>query len=85
MKQVVKSSKKGISFFKKKIFIFIVGIIVGGAVIFSFFGISYKTSKDESCMACHVHPHVEDTWKQSVHYNNGSGTKDGCVDCHLPP
>ncbi len=36
-------------------------------------------------MICHVHPHVEDSWKQSVHMNNASGTKTHCVACHLPP
>jgi formylglycine-generating enzyme required for sulfatase activity/nitrate/TMAO reductase-like tetraheme cytochrome c subunit len=36
-------------------------------------------------MSCHVHPHVEDSWKLSKHFNNASGTKVHCVDCHLPP
>ena len=44
-----------------------------------------KTSTDESCMACHVHPDAENSWKQSVHYNNKSGAKVGCASCHLPP
>lgn len=49
----------------------------------------YKTSvyfsTDESCMMCHVHPHVENSWKLSKHVNNGSGVKTHCVACHLPP
>ncbi len=36
-------------------------------------------------MICHVHPHAEETWKLSVHVNNGSGVMVNCVDCHLPP
>ena len=36
-------------------------------------------------MKCHVHPHVEDSWKLSKHVNNGSGVKTHCVACHLPP
>lgn len=44
-----------------------------------------NSSKDESCMACHVHPHAEASWRQSVHFNNGSGSKVGCAECHLPP
>ena len=36
-------------------------------------------------MMCHVHPHVEDSWKLSKHVNNGSGVKTHCVACHLPP
>lgn len=44
-----------------------------------------NSSKDEACMACHVHPHAEDSWRLSTHYNNESGVKVSCVDCHLPP
>jgi formylglycine-generating enzyme required for sulfatase activity len=36
-------------------------------------------------MICHVHPHVEDSWKLSKHVNNRSGVTVHCVDCHLPP
>ena len=36
-------------------------------------------------MMCHVHPHVENTWKLSTHVNNRSGVTVHCVDCHLPP
>jgi formylglycine-generating enzyme required for sulfatase activity len=36
-------------------------------------------------MMCHVHPHVEASWKLSAHVNNGSGVSVHCVDCHLPP
>jgi len=51
-------------------------------------GVNYawvNSSKDESCMACHVHPHAEDSWRQSPHYANASGTKVSCAECHLPP
>ncbi|MDD4032073.1 MAG: SUMF1/EgtB/PvdO family nonheme iron enzyme [Bacteroidales bacterium] len=43
------------------------------------------TSTDEFCAVCHVHPHVEDSWKKSVHYYTVSGFRTHCVDCHLPP
>ncbi|MDO5571726.1 MAG: SUMF1/EgtB/PvdO family nonheme iron enzyme [Bacteroidales bacterium] len=85
MKHSQKSASKGVSFFKKKKFIFITGCVIGGALIFSFFATSHYLSTDKSCMICHVHPHVENSWKQSVHYNNPSGSKVGCVECHLPP
>ncbi len=46
----------------------------------------YKyTSTDEFCMSCHVHPHAEDAWKLSTHYDNKSGIVVHCVQCHLPP
>jgi formylglycine-generating enzyme required for sulfatase activity len=44
-----------------------------------------NSSKDKNCMICHVHPHAEDSWRMSVHYNNDSGVKTSCVQCHLPP
>lgn len=43
------------------------------------------TSTDEFCAVCHVHPHVEDSWKKSTHYFTESGFRAHCVDCHLPP
>lgn len=46
--------------------------------------ISY-TSTDEFCMSCHVHPHAEDAWRLSTHYDNKSGIVVHCVQCHLPP
>lgn len=73
------------NFFKKKSFIFLVGIIIGFAVFIGMYQTSVYFSTDESCMICHVHPHVEDSWRQSVHMNNKSGTKTSCVACHLPP
>ncbi len=44
-----------------------------------------KSSLNESCMSCHYHTDSDNSWKQSVHYNNGSGTKTDCAACHLPP
>jgi formylglycine-generating enzyme required for sulfatase activity/nitrate/TMAO reductase-like tetraheme cytochrome c subunit len=65
--------------------IFLAGIITGSIIFISAYQVSVYYSSDESCMICHVHPHVEASWKQSVHVNNGSGVTVHCVDCHLPP
>ena len=43
------------------------------------------TSTNSSCAACHVHPEAETSWKQSVHFSNGSGVSTDCAACHLPP
>ncbi len=43
------------------------------------------TSTNESCSACHVHPHADATWKLSSHHNTRTGVSINCVDCHLPP
>lgn len=54
-------------------------------IIVSLYQTSVYFSTDESCSVCHVHPHVEESWKMSKHMANRSGTKVHCVDCHLPP
>jgi formylglycine-generating enzyme required for sulfatase activity/nitrate/TMAO reductase-like tetraheme cytochrome c subunit len=61
------------------------GAILGAGTVISLYLTSVYLSSDESCMMCHVHPHVEDSWKLSQHMNNASGTKVHCIDCHLPP
>ena len=72
-------------FFKRRSFIFFIGLLIGCGVVVSAYKASVYFSSDESCMMCHVHPHVEDSWKLSKHVNNGSGVKTHCVACHLPP
>jgi formylglycine-generating enzyme required for sulfatase activity len=36
-------------------------------------------------MSCHIHPHADQSWKLSTHYNNSSGVITHCTQCHLPP
>jgi formylglycine-generating enzyme len=63
------------------LFGFVLGLVF---IILSSKAIKY-TSTDEFCMSCHVHPHAEDAWKLSSHYDNKSGVVVHCVQCHLPP
>lgn len=60
-------------------------MIIGAGIVIAFYKTSVYFSSDDSCMMCHVHPHVEDSWKMSAHVNNKSGVKTHCVACHLPP
>ncbi len=78
--------KKLIYFLRKNLLLvlffgFVIGLLIS---IYSYKLFEY-TSTDESCNMCHVHPHVFDSWRLSTHYNNPSGFRAGCVDCHLPP
>ncbi|MDL2299953.1 SUMF1/EgtB/PvdO family nonheme iron enzyme [Bacteroides sp. OttesenSCG-928-E20] len=59
--------------------------MLGVLIALPFNYIYIKSSQDESCMVCHVHPHAEDSWRLSTHYNGKSGVKVSCVKCHLPP
>lgn len=69
----------------KKKWIFLAGLLIGFAIFISVYQVSVYYSTNESCMQCHVHPHVEESWKLSVHHNSKSGVITNCVDCHLPP
>ena len=84
-----KTTKQKGSFKKKKhktkLRWFLLGLSAGIILFISLYQTSVYFSTDESCMSCHVHPHAEESWKLSKHYNNRSGTKVHCVDCHLPP
>ncbi len=70
---------------KKLLLVIFIGFVLGILVsIYSNKAIE-ATSTNESCEMCHVHPHVFDSWKRSVHYDTRVGIHIGCVDCHLPP
>ena len=77
--------KKKKNFFATKKFMFGLGICLGAGIVIGAYKTSVYFSSDDSCMMCHVHPHVYDSWKLSKHVNNGSGTLVHCIDCHLPP
>ncbi len=78
--------KKLVLFFKPRfLIILLIGFVIGIAVMISGNKVIEKTSTDESCDQCHVHPHATDSWKLSTHHDNPSGVHIHCVDCHLPP
>lgn len=61
------------------------GAVLGFAAVYASYQCLHATSTDAFCGICHVHPHVEYSWKKSTHYKNKSGTMVHCVECHLPP
>ena len=65
--------------------IFLSGILLGILLMFVGNKAVEKTSTNDFCAACHVHPHATDTWKRSTHVDNQNGVLVNCVDCHLPP
>lgn len=66
-------------------FLFLSGIIFTALLIFFGNKIVIKTSEDEYCASCHIHPHSTESWKLSTHYDNKRGIRVHCVQCHLPP
>ena len=69
---------------KKYVLTALAAFVVGGSCVLVADHFYEKSSETESCMSCHVHPDAEARWKQSVHYNNESGTMTDCAACHLP-
>lgn len=61
------------------------GVAIGVILMVGFNTMWVRTSTNESCQSCHYHEDADAKWKQSVHYNNGSGTVTDCAACHLPP
>ena len=61
------------------------GIVFGIFLSWGGYESLHYTSTDTFCGICHVHPHVELTWKKSGHFKNKSGVVVHCVECHLPP
>lgn len=69
----------------KILLVLLIGFALGLFALIGFNKAVQYTSTNESCGACHVHPHVFESWKLSSHYDNRGGVQINCVDCHLPP
>jgi formylglycine-generating enzyme required for sulfatase activity len=64
---------------------FIPGLIVGFLIMIGGGKAVERTSRNEYCISCHIHPAADISWKRSVHYDTESGYRVACVECHLPP
>ncbi len=60
--------------------------IIAGVIIFG--GTSWSmsaTSTEEFCVSCHeMEDNAYAELKQTIHYNNSTGTRATCSDCHVP-
>ena len=70
---------------KKFLIWFTPGLLVGVLLILGAGKTLDKTSTNEYCVSCHIHPAADAAWKRSVHYETESGYRVACVECHLPP
>ncbi len=77
--------KVGLYLRKKLLLVIFLGFILGILITLLSLKTVQVTSTNESCEVCHVHPHVFDSWKLSVHHDTRVGIRIGCVECHLPP
>ena len=60
-------------------------LAVGASITIGLNRIYIKSSTDESCQSCHIHPEADKSWMLSKHHNSQSGVVTGCAECHLPP
>jgi formylglycine-generating enzyme len=70
---------------RTKLWFVVLGLIAGMILLKSGKVVVSYTSSDKYCMSCHIHPHADQSWRLSTHFNNSSGTVVHCSECHLPP
>ena len=83
------SNKKG--FFSRKI---LFGTSIGAALFFIIVGMVAwagfnwsleATNTEEFCISCHtMEDYVYQDYKKTIHYNNRTGVRATCPDCHVP-
>lgn len=65
--------------------IILVTLLVGGALITGFKSAVDKIDNLDFCISCHyVKASIYQEYKQSTHYQNRSGVRAECDDCHVP-
>jgi formylglycine-generating enzyme required for sulfatase activity len=63
----------------------LIGVILSCAAFYLSYAALKRTSTNEYCESCHIHPQATKSWKQGQHYKTSSGVVVNCIECHLPP
>ncbi|MEZ5609036.1 MAG: cytochrome c3 family protein [Rhodocyclaceae bacterium] len=62
-----------------------VGFIVGVLFWGGFNTAMEATNTEKFCISCHeMHDNVYQEYKETIHYNNRTGVRAVCADCHVP-
>ena len=66
--------------------ILVTGGFIAGAIAWQGFNMAlHATSKEEFCLSCHtMHDNLLPELQKTVHWNNRSGVRSRCSDCHVP-
>lgn len=65
--------------------ILLTGVIVGVGLWGGFNTVLEATNTEAFCISCHeMHDNVYQEYKETVHYNNRTGVRATCPDCHVP-
>ncbi|MGA1978342.1 MAG: SUMF1/EgtB/PvdO family nonheme iron enzyme [Bacteroidales bacterium] len=70
---------------KGKLIWFVPGLVTGVLLILGGRFAIQRSSTNDYCVSCHVHPSADASWKKSDHYQTESGYRVACIECHLPP
>lgn len=62
----------------------LIGILAGGLLLAGFNGFTAYTNTTEFCLTCHEMEIPYQELQQTIHYNNPSGVRAECSDCHVP-
>lgn len=64
----------------------LVGLFVAGILFWGGFNTAMEwTNREEFCISCHeMKENVYEEYRNTVHYNNRSGVRATCPDCHVP-
>jgi cytochrome c-type protein NapC len=63
----------------------VVGFVVGVLFWGGFNTVMEWTNTEKFCISCHeMHDNVYQEYKETIHYNNRTGVRAVCSDCHVP-
>lgn len=62
-----------------------IAVFIGFGLVAGFHTTMTITSQNEFCYGCHIGMDtVVQEYQRSVHYNNSTGVRANCADCHVP-
>ena len=79
--------KKIIGWLKKRAVLTVVFIgFIGGVIFWGGFNTALEVTNTESfCISCHeMKDNVYQEYRQTIHYQNRTGVRATCPDCHVP-
>jgi cytochrome c-type protein NapC len=64
--------------------VLLIGLIAGVVLTSGSAVMIHHTNQTQFCVSCHVYDDFYAELQQSSHWNNASGVRVGCDDCHIP-
>jgi len=78
-------AKKGVLRRKSSWVVLAVGVVLGVIFWGGFNTAMEATNQEEFCISCHeMYENVYQEYKNTIHYNNRTGVRATCPDCHVP-